>query len=380
MQTNKPKFSLKDHLFNPEKITKIALEIQAVYPQFDTHSFVTTILHKFPELELKARIDWIATVLKMHLPDSFQQATTLLLNALPAPCDPTKTDNDFGEFIYAPYATFVAKYGCHQDHVAFSLNALKEMTTRFSAEDAIRYFINAFPEKSLEVLKEWAQDSHYHVRRLASEGTRPKLPWSQNIALSPEQAIPILDVLYSDNTRYVTRSVANHLNDISKINPALTLTTLERWYHAKKQTTPEMAYIKKHALRTLIKKGHPEAIASLDFSPNPDIIISPITILQNPVKIGQSVTFSFTLTAQKNERLIIDYILHFQNKAGVLANKKVHKLKQIELAKNQSIQLSKTHPLRANMTTRSLYPGEHKINIQINGKIMNTISFNLVNS
>ena len=380
MQTNKPKFSLKDHLFNSEKITKIASEIQAAYPQFDANAFVTTTLSKFPELELKARIEWIADVLKIYLPEPFQQATTLLLNALPAPCDPTKTDNDFGEFIYAPYAAFVAKHGCHQDHLEFSLNALKAITTRFSAEDAIRYFINAFPEKSLEVIKNWAQDSHYHVRRLASEGTRPKLPWSQNISLSPEQTIPILNMLFDDKTRYVTRSVANHLNDISKINPVLALTTLDQWKKSKRQTDSEMAYIKKHALRTLIKKGHPEAISSLGFSPNPDITISPINLLQDAVKIGQSVTFSFTVTAQKSERLVIDYILHFQNKAGVLANKKVHKLKQIELAKNQSIQLSKTHPLRANMTTRSLYPGEHKIEIQINGKKIESISFNLLSS
>ena len=156
--------------------------------------------------------------LKKYLPADYAEAVNILLKALPEPLNENRTDDDFGDFIYAPYSDFVAHYGCIEANLAFSLAALKEMTKRFSAEDAIRYFINAFPKETLKTLYAWTSDSNYHVRRLCSEGTRPKLPWSQKINIPPEDALPILHALFADKTRYVTRSVANHLNDIAKIH------------------------------------------------------------------------------------------------------------------------------------------------------------------
>jgi 3-methyladenine DNA glycosylase AlkC len=246
------KFSLKDHLFNQLKITKIAHEIHRVYPAFDENQFIQRTVGKFPELELKERISWISDTLKVFLPENYREATTILLESLPPPNDNTKTDNDFGDFIYAPHADFVAKYGCKEEYLSFSLKALKEITTRFSAEDAIRYFINAFPEETLRELQTWSLDPHYHVRRLASEGTRPKLPWAQKINIAVEKALPILDNLFSDTTRFVTRSVANHLNDISKIDPELTLSTLNKWQQSQKQNPKEMEYIIKHSLSSTL--------------------------------------------------------------------------------------------------------------------------------
>lgn len=219
----KKKFSLKDFLFNPEKVNKIAHEIKKVYPAFNQKLFVTTTLKKFPQLELKARISWIRENLKNFLPDDYRKAVNILLKALPAPNDNTLTDNDFGEFIYAPYTDFVAQYGLAPQDLSFSLNAIREMTQRFSAEDSIRYFINAHPTQTLKELLKWSRDKHYHVRRLTSEGTRPKLPWAQKINISAHQALPILNNLFYDKARYVTRSVANHMNDISKAHPDLVL-------------------------------------------------------------------------------------------------------------------------------------------------------------
>jgi 3-methyladenine DNA glycosylase AlkC len=370
------KFSLKDYLFNKEKVEKIAGEIKAVYPQFDKSKFVKTVVDRFPELELSGRIKWISENLRNFLPSDYQNATTILLKSLPPENDRSKTDNDFGDFIYGPYSDFVAQYGCNKNDLQFSLYALKEMTSRFTAEDSIRYFINAFPDETMAEILKWSRDSHYQIRRLASEGTRPKLPWSQKIKTKPVQAIPILDNLYFDNTRYVTRSVANHMNDISKIEPDLVFKTLSRWQKSEKLNQKEMDYIINQSLRTLIKQGNPQAIKFLNFSTDPKVKFSDFVIKIDPVKIGDYLEFSFKLTAQKDERLLIDYIIHFQNKTGNGHNKKVFKLKIVSMKKGQTLEITKKHRIY-HMSTRRINPGSHKLEIQINGNRVGEKTFNV---
>jgi 3-methyladenine DNA glycosylase AlkC len=372
------KFSLKDHLFNETKVRKIVGEISSVYPDFEKEVFVTRTVEKFPSLELKERITWISEMLREFLPREYPEAVRVLLDALPPPNDPTKTDNDFGDFIYAPYAEFVARYGCSKEYLSVSLNALREMTMRFSAEDAIRYFINAFPKETMQEILTWSKDGNYHVRRLASEGTRPKLPWAQKISIAPEDALPILDNLYFDKTRYVTRSVANHLNDISKINPELALSTLAKWQESGIQEEREMEYITNHALRTLIKQGYKNAITFLKFAVDPEVEFADFTMKNDKVVLGEALEFSFTLTAQKDEQLIIDYVLYFPNKANNGTNKKVFKIKKLMMQKGQTLLISKKHPMRKDMTTRKLSAGEHKIEIQINGKMFGEKTFTLI--
>ena len=157
----------------------------------------------------------------------------------------------FGDFIYASYSEFVAKNGCVEERLQMSLDALYEITQRFSAEDAIRYFINARPQETLKQLLLWTSASHYHVRRLCSEGTRPKLPWSQKVNIPLTAPLEILSNLFYDTTRFVTRSVANHLNDISKSDAGLVIATLTKWRQSGNQRPQEMDYIVRHALRTL---------------------------------------------------------------------------------------------------------------------------------
>ena len=370
------KFSLKDHLFNPPKIKKLSSNIKKAYPKFQHKKFEQEIIKKLPELELKQRITWISECLKKYLPSDFREATAILIKSLPAPCDPNKTDDDFGEFIYAPFGEFVSTYGCNKKDLNFSLGALKEITTRFSAEEAIRYFINAFPEKTLVKLKSWSKDSHYHVRRLVSEGTRPRLPWAPKIELSPNTSIALLDNLFSDNTRFVTRSVANHLNDISKINPNLVLKYLAKWKASKKQAPKEMEYIINHSLRTLVKQGNKQTMEFLGYSPSPKIKIDSLEIKNNKIKIGNPLEFSFNLTASKTEKLVIDYKIHFKQKSGKLGEK-VYKLKKLNITKDETAAINKKHPLRANMSTRKLYKGEHLLEIQINGKSFEKQNFEL---
>ena len=371
------KFLLKDHLFNPTKVSQIAGEIFTVYPKFDKKNFIADVIQKFPELELKARISWIMQCLKKYLPNDYRRTTNILLRALPPQNDPQLSDDDFGDFIYAPYAEYVAKNGCTENELEFSLKALREITMRFSAEDAIRYFINAFPKKTLKVLLLWTNDDHYHVRRLSSEGTRPKLPWSQKINIPVGTPIPLLENLFWDQTRFVARSVANHINDISKIDPDLAIDTLSRWKKSGKQLPKEMDYIVRHALRSLTKSGYPKALKLLGVSREVDICVQNLWV-PTKVKMNTALELSLTIYANENANIIADYILHFQNKLGELNRRRVFKLKKFLLTKGESIVLTKRHVLREHMTTRKLFRGRHELEIQINGKSFGKKAFWIV--
>lgn len=370
------KFSLKDHLFHSAKISLLAEQISVVYPKFDTENFHNEVVAAFSALELKARIEHIRTCLRKYLPQDYEMAVNIILAALPAPLNEQLSDNDFGDFIYAPYNDFVAHYGCKKEYVLFSLSALKEMTKRFSAEDSIRYFLNAFPHETLSVLAKWSKDTNYHVRRLCSEGSRPKLPWAQKINISVEDALPLLHNLYTDKTRYVTRSVANHLNDIAKIQPDLVLRTLKIWKQSQQQTPDEMNFITKHALRTLIKNGNQEALALMGFGDSQNLTLSQLQF-DEKVKVGEALTFSFIIHSLEAKDVAIDYILHFQSKQGTLSNKKVHKLKAFSAAANCHTEVCKRHVFRPNMTTRQLYAGTHKVEIQVNGSVLAAFLFEL---
>jgi 3-methyladenine DNA glycosylase AlkC len=371
------KFSLKDHLFNELKVKGLAGEIYAAYPEFEFENFIKEVVSAFPNLELKERISWISSCLKLYLPDNYVDAVKIIIKALPQPLNTELKDNDFGDFIYAPYSEFIATYGCTEEHLFFSLDAIKEITKRFSAEYAIRKFINSFPNQTLEIIVEWSKDSNYHVRRLASEGTRQKLPWGQKIHIDPKATISILDNLYTDSTRFVTRSVANHLNDLSKSHPEFIISTLEKWLASGKQSENEMLFIVKHTLRNLIKDGHPKALNMLGVSDAFGVVIQNLQYTPQVV-IGSFFQFSFEVHSKMSKRIVIDYIIYFQNKLGQMNSKKIHKLQTLEIEETKTIELTKKHPLRANMTTRKLYPGTHKVEIQVNGLILSSFYIELI--
>jgi 3-methyladenine DNA glycosylase AlkC len=362
------KFSLKDELFNPKKVHQIASEIKEAYAPFEQEAFEKEVTDKFGELELKERIAHIRDMFRKYLPSDYVEATNILLKAQPHELDSKKTDDDFGEFIYASYGDFVVTFGCTEEHLKFSLNALREMTKRFTVEYAIRDFINNFPEQSFEMLEACSLSDNYHERRLASEGCRPKLPWGKKLNTEYARPISILDNLYMDKTRFVTRSVANHLNDIAKVDASLVLKTLKRWKDSKKQEVKEMGFIISHSLRTLVKDGNVEALALLGYSSNPSIEVQNFRVESLEVKVGEALEFSFDIEAQADEALMVDYVLYFQTKAGKLTPK-VHKIKKLKLSRGALLKVSKKHLFRANMTTRKLYEGLHRMAIQINGKV-----------
>ncbi len=372
----KERFSLKDELFNQAKVEMIACEILSVYSDFDNLSFSAEVLKKFPFLELKERIYHIRDMLHKYLPNNFEDAVDVLLHALPAELDPSKSDDDFGDFIYAPYSEYVREYGCCEEYLDFSLQALREITKRFSVEFAIRDFINIYPVQTLAMLEECARSSNYHERRLASESLRPKLPWAKKLTIDYTLALKHLDLLYVDSTRYVTRSVANHLNDIAKIDAPLVVTTLKRWIDSDKQKSKEMDFIANHALRTLVKDADKEALSLLGYVEDPAIDSGSLVLKSQTVQIGEALEFGVTVKALDEVRLMVDYLIHFRTKAGTLS-RKVHKLKRISLKKGECIELQKRHLFRANMSTRTLYVGEHILELQINGTVVSRGRFEL---
>ncbi|MEO1182201.1 MAG: DNA alkylation repair protein [Cyanobacteria bacterium J06636_28] len=372
----KPSFSLKDQLFNPEKVDYLGTLIAQAWPDFAQDTFHQNVVTVFPTLELKERIAHITDCLYTHLPEDYREALAIILRALPPELDPDKTDDDFGDFIFAPLSLFVATYGCTSHYLDSSLSALKEITKRFSAEDAIRYFINAFPEETFAFLLDCAEDDNYHVRRWASEGTRAKLPWSQKLTIDYKKPLPILEALFADKTRYVTRSVANHLNDISKIDPDLVINMLQQWMTSQRQTDQEMAFITQHALRTLIKQGNQEALALLGFGAKPDITITNFGTRTPEVRLGSAFEFSLDICSNKSQHLLVDYVMHFASN-GKKRTQKVFKLKQLELKAGEVITLKKRHPMRL-MTTRRLLLGEHQIVLQVNGQAFGSLSFDLI--
>jgi len=374
MLVMKEKFFLKDALFNRSKVEKIAFEIKDVYPAFNERLFVKDVLACFSSLELKDRMYHIRHMLAKYLPPVYEEAVTILLKALPPALDTQKTDNDFGDFIYAAYADFVSFYGCTKKDVLFSLAALQKITKRFSVEFAIRDFVNSFPKETLEMLYNCSLSENYHERRLSSEGLRPALPWAKKLTIDYHEPLFILDNLFCDNTRYVVRSVANHLNDISKKDAPLVLSLLKRWKKSKKQTPAQMQYLINHALRTLVKQGNKEALSFLGYQPNPAINISKFKLFFQTVHIGDTLFFELNIEALKEVKLMIDYIIYFQTKSGKL-RPKVYKFKRLVLQKNESMTLQKKHLFKTHMSTRTLYEGEHTLEIQINAHIVQSTSF-----
>ncbi len=375
-QKAKTNFSLKDQLFNAEKVAYLSDQFSAVYSDFAAAQFQQEVVSKFPELELKERIAHITERLHAHLPQDYLTALNIILDALPPELDPTLTDDDFGDFIISPLNLFVAEYGCSEEFLDASLNGLKQITKRFSAEFAIRFFINSFPEQTLAFLTNCATDENYHVRRWASEGTRPKLPWAQKLVIDHTDPLPILDLVFADSTRFVTRSVANHLNDIAKIEPDLVIATLKKWKASGKQNEKEMKWMIQHATRTLVKNGNQDALELMGFGEEPDVSISDFVTSTPTVKIGEAFEFSLTIHPNKDQNLMIDYVMDFATDGNRKAGRKVFKLKHAETTAGKALKIKKKHPMKL-MTTRTLYEGTHTITLQINGKSYQSISFEL---
>ena len=377
MATAKERFSLKDHLFNPETIGRLAQEFGAGIPSFDGTRFESEALAGFADRELLQRLEWMADCMETQLASDFPTMADQLEAAMPKMLNPTLSDDDFGHFIHAVPGILAVRHGL-EDHRERALDLLYEATKRFSMEFYIRPFLNRWPDETLARLAVWAQDENYHVRRLVSEGTRPRLPWAKPVTLTQEQIIPFLDAMHADIARFVTRSVANHMNDISKINADTVVSLLADWKKQGRQSVKELDWITRHSLRTLVKQGHMGALELLGYSKDVPISVD-ARILTPVVMMGDAVSFEIAISAQTQCPVLVDYRIEFARADGKRAEK-VFKLKQGKVGPDAPLNLKKAHKLKADATTFTLFEGAHRITIQVNGVDHTVLDFQLTSN
>ncbi len=353
---------LKDQLFNEDTISVLFNKLSKV-TKFNTKKATKRALEEFPSLELKERITSLTRILYDMLPKDFEETIQIF--------DSLVSNVKESLFVYGALLEYLETYGCKDEYYKLSLSRMGVYTRAFSAEFAIRAFINNYQEETYKHVKEWARSENVDTRRLASEGTRPLLPWAKKIHADHALAIEWLSILVHDTDRYVTRSVANHLNDISKFDPDLVIQTLLKWKHLR--TDSEMDYIVKHSLRTLIKQGNSDALELLGFKKNPSVLIDAFNFETDTFYIGEKVYFNFNVLFSEDVKVLVDYVLWFQSKSG-RPSKKVYKLTTLQGRKDEMSVISGRVDL-TQRTTRKIYPGVHKIDIQVNGDILYSSEF-----
>ncbi|MCJ7716774.1 MAG: DNA alkylation repair protein [Anaerolineales bacterium] len=352
-------FALKD-IFNHDTVGKLSKAVAAVFPGFPEKVFLEGVFDKgWEERALKERVRHITETLRKLLPQEYREALNVLTNALPQ-----LFEQGFEKMVFPD---FVELYGLEDWDQ--SILALEFFTQHVSAEFAIRPFIDRYQEKTLSKMLDWTTHHHPGVRRLASEGCRPRLPWGmrlKSLVSDPSPILPILELLKDDEREEIRRSVANNLNDISKDHPEIALKVLEKWQEPGNDNRTRLI---KHALRTLIKSGHPGALELVGFSNHPKIKIENISL--EPIKIhqGDKVHFSFEIlsTGKEEQRLMIDYIVHFMRANGK-QNPKVFKLSQKSIQPGERIQITKKHSFQP-ISTRKYYPGKQTFQPQVNGQV-----------
>ena len=356
---------LKD-MFNEQSVTTLAGAIRRHYPAFDREAFVMGVFDDGWEArELKQRMRHITIVLHEFLPAGYRDALNVLRQALAS-----LGGHGFVKMVFPDY---VEVYGL--DDWEASIPALEVFTQQISAEFAIRPFIVRYQDRTMAQMLEWARHAHPEVRRLASEGCRPRLPWGialPSLKADPAPILPILEELRQDESESVRRSVANNLNDISKDNPDVVLGVLRRW---QADGTEEVRWISHHALRTLVKKGDPEALELLGYPRDPAIAVHNVAVQPDCIQIGERVTLSFDIESRSEhaQRLMIDYVVHHMRANGQ-RSPKVFKLTKKTLQPGEVLHISKVHSL-APVTTRRYYPGEHAIEPKINGELYQRVEF-----
>ena len=368
------------NFLNPTLIGEMAGHFQSHWPEFDKKSFIADSIDDFEALELKQRSNRITEMMIRHLPSDFSEAARIILSSLGEPLgDDLASGKDdstgIAGWAIMPLEHFVAQQG--HDHFDLSMNLFKEMTKRGTAEFGIRYFLEKYPEKALAVMKSWTSDENVHVRRLTSEGSRPKLPWGIHLPIfikDPAPVVELLEQLKDDDKEYVRRSVANNLNDIAKDHPDLVASIAGKWMVDASKNRKRLI---RHACRTLLKKGHPEALKVMGFGP-PNIKEAVIEVLTTEVVLGDALEFLLTIhsSVQSDQAVMVDFIIHHQKANGTMTPK-VFKWKTATLAAGKPLEMSKRHGIKK-ITTRVYYPGLHSLEVVVNGVSVGRQDFQLV--
>jgi len=352
-------------IFDAHRFRHIATETAAVYPAFDRKGFLALTLPKLEELTLMQRLRLMTESLHTTLPTDFRKAVSVLRRLAP------RINRSFVTLILPDY---VGLYGLENFDV--SMDALKFFTPFGSSEFAVRKFLRQDLARTLTVMETWSRDENEAVRRLASEGCRPRLPWSFHLdalIADPSPCAPILENLRADSSRYVRKSVANHLNDITKDHREWVLDRVESW----PQENPATAWIVKRALRTLIKKGDRRALAVIGAGEKPRLRVDAFKIHPATLQLGERVALACVLTSKsaKSQRLVVDYVIHYVKKSGSPAGK-VFKWKELTLGPRESVSLQR-HQRIQDFTTRAHHAGRHAVDLLVNGENLAQSFFDL---
>lgn len=356
---------LLKEIFNEDRMRHIAAELASVHPALDEAQFLATILDGLEALSIMQRLRRVAEALHSALPADYRESLAILRHLAP------RLNHGFAAMALPE---FVALYGL--DDFEASMAALRDFTVFGSSEFAVRPFLKRDLDRTLDVMTGWAQDGNERVRRLASEGSRPRLPWSfriERLMAEPSPLVPILEALKADPSLYVRRSVANSLNDITKDNPAWALDRIEGWDLGD----PRTAWIAKHALRSLIKKGDRRALAILGAAGRAEVALHELRVEPARIRLGDRIALSFRLESQAAaaQRLVIDYAVHYVKKNGG-SSAKVFKLKALTLAPHASEMFRREQTVR-DFTTRVHYPGRHAVEVMVNGEVLGRTAFEL---
>jgi 3-methyladenine DNA glycosylase AlkC len=356
---------LLKEIFNRERLAGIAAETAAVSQGFDAKAFMRLATKDLDALGIMQRMRQVATSLHETLPGDFRKNIAILKKLAP------RIDHNFVSISLSEY---VALYG--RDHAELSLDALKFFTPFGSSEFAIRAFLFDDLHGTLRVIRRWADDENEHVRRLASEGCRPRLPWAPQLPAliaDPSQVGSILDALKADPSLYVRKSVANHLNDITKNHPDWVLSRLAGWPLENEHTK----WIARHALRTLVKKGDARALSVIGASGKAKVAIERFAVTPAKIRLGDRIRVDARIVSasSKPQRLVVDYAIHYVKKKSD-AGRKVFKLKEIDLKPRAAVDLSIGQVVK-DFTTRKHSPGHHRVALLVNGAVLATSGFDL---
>lgn len=369
------------NLIHAGTVDAAARHLARTTPEFDARRFRRLASQGLEGLEFKARARHLCSALEDTLPADFAANCDAIEAAL-APIRGNEAlselydrDDGLSGWVVWPLSEYVARRGL--DSPKRALAALHAMTQRFSAEWALRPFIERHPELTFATLTRWTRDPSEHVRRLVSEGSRPRLPWGlqlRSLIADPSPTLPLLERLQDDPSEYVRRSVANHLNDIAKDHPGRVADWLEQ--HLPDAPAPRRALLR-HASRTLIKRGDRRVLEAWGLG-RPFAGEAALTVSPRRIALGEAVTLALTLhsRAKRAQRLVIDYAVHHVKANGGTAPK-VFKGWNVTLAPGETRALEKRHALKP-ITTRTYHAGRHAVDVRINGKVCAEGAFILV--
>lgn len=349
--------------YNLEFVERLGRIVTQSYKSFNHKGFVASVIDKNWEArELKDRMRHITICLGLYLPDDYKKSINILNEVAP----------QFGGFEGMLFPDFIEVFGQDKKNWTTSLKALEEFTKYSSSEFAVRPFILKDPERVMKLMLKWSKSKNYHVRRLASEGCRSRLPWAMALPpfkKDPALILPILENLKEDKEDYVYRSVANNLNDISKDNPAVVLKICKKW---KKINTETVNWTVKHALRTLLKKGDKQALELFGYK---GLSLKPsLKLKRKSVQIGDDIHFSLDFDLKKSSKVRVEYVIHYLKGNGT-HTKKVFKWTEKDMPKG-SHTLNKKQSFRL-ISTRRFHIGQHFLSVQVNGKEYEELSFKL---